>query len=151
MPHIDDMRPDEGILDMLTNNFEVKTLKARKENIKKLSGSIPRPLVNHVSSSFSSSSSSSSSSASVNGKPVDFHSASQSSSAAMIDNNGKINAAKVDAASHLDSDPKDPTQVLGAQKFQFEKINPEGDVVLGNMQHPVYMTPFGSFKPMPNF
>lgn len=142
------MIPSEGILDILTDKFEVKNLKATREKIKKLSGMFP---VNHVSSSFSSSSSSSSSAASVNGRPVDFHSASQSSSAALTDNNGEINGAKLDAASHLDSDPKNPTQVLGAEKFKFEKLNPEGLSVFGNMEHPVYMTPFGSFKPMRHF
>lgn len=150
------MRPSESIIDQLTDNFDIKTLKANRNNVKKLSGMFAKGMistntqdhenvVDFKSTSSSSSSSSVLASSSENGHSPDVHGTQLTSSVSMSNNNGNVNAVHLDTKTNMDTDQ------LGMlhrdEQFRFEKMDPSGTIEFGNMQHPLYFTPFGLFKP----
>ena len=88
-----------------------------------------------------------SSDSNVNGGVPEVHSASQSSAMSMSNNNGEVKGVKMETTHNVQSDPTSPGQLVRQGQFKFEKFDPEGLVVFGDLQHPVYFTPFGVFKP----
>lgn len=115
--------PNQEIVDQLTNNFAVKTLKANRNNIRKLSGHF------------------------MPGQVV--HSSSHSSSSIVSDINGNVNTLKTDEVSNVDATNDNNNHLAPPQvqhSFQFEELGPNGLVLYGN-NIPIYVTPLGLFKP----
>lgn len=129
-----DVPLNQEIVDQLTNNFEVKTLKATK-NIKKLSGMFAKGAVS-------------------TGEDVNqeesihphSHSSSHSSSMILSNQNGKVNGIKLETVNDMETQPNG--EVKSTNEFEFEEMSPQGVIIYGNMNHPIYMTPFGNFKPI---
>lgn len=125
-----DVPLNQEIIDQLTNNFEIKALKANiKNNIKKLSGIFAKPMME----------------ARVPDN-ANFHSLSHSNSMVMNNANGEVNGIVLETINNVEHEPGN--EVKRQDLFEFKKISPEGVITYGNMNHPIYMTPFGEFKPI---
>lgn len=74
------------------------------------------------------------------------HSSSHSSSMILSNKNGKVNGIKLETVNDMETQPNG--EVKSTNEFEFEEMSPQGVIIYGNMNHPIYMTPFGNFKPI---